>query len=972
MKRTQKGGDKPGRLTPEIINRFSDPDMEWHMNPLYGLIYCNIGLVSNYYNLTEIKSKSINAEESKIIKETCYRIPGTQTIKPTKKIFEKINPKEIGIFIAAKYLNKVGEKKIIFVDNNKLYKSEYEIETKQFEKIREIVIKINKFVPMFRDYKKNASTNASTNASSTASSTAAAEEVDTIYSAEPGDLFIYRMLLYYLWWIANDEKGIDDYYEGVKEIFDIANITMTGEGEIDYTFEKAILPIIYSQNPIQIYNQDWALHFCHSKEQQTYPDCGESSVRNLINILCFENDVFNLKLLEEKGAIPELLEYYSVFGDFSSQSKTEKKNIFGLKLNARDAWSKLLIDHAQKNVKFLQQCISSGSNSSGGGAASTAPYSFEIRPGTTTTIDIDGLPTSVCNLLAVIHNLLPAITTWKQFENKNIEINEEEDIKVDKDCVGNIIFKHFKYGRYKLHLQSMHYYVEHIDKVKSQGKPSHVDKRKNNIINYLLKDPQYNPDEDEYLHFNYTDEELLKLFYYIHLSSSMAYCLFELSITDKHNNDDMRQRLKIDVNSEYFNKIVANYGKDPIINKYAFKSKNLNFLKMFPELTHLNFIIPFGVTEMDLTQIEKSKITSLGNYFLHNFGGESIDLEQLKNIKTIGNMFLCNSKLTKVDLSPLENIESLQIGFMCDCDKLIQVNATKLMPKLKTLGHNCFSFIKNNPPAKTTFNLSGFQNVEIIGDNAFNRCNIYCEEFDFSIFQNVRTIGERFMTNCFKIGFAGKKPIDLSCLQKLETIGDYFLSDCSGLESIILKDLHHLRSIGNSFCFFNSTARVDLIGLENLETIGNAFLNNMLSLESVNFVGLPKLTTIGNDFLKLCKKMTTINFTGFASVRTIGNNFMMDCDGIESYRGHINTFDITPLTNLESVGENFLQWNSLKPINYPALICTAKQKEMLEKTGHQFTGGNDTIMGGRGRKTIKRRRNNKRQTKRRGEGRRHK
>jgi hypothetical protein len=191
------------------------------------------------------------------------------------------------------------------------------------------------------------------------------------------------------------------------------------------------------------------------------------------------------------------------------------------------------------------------------------------------------------------------------------------------------------------------------------------------------------------------------------------------------------------------------------------------------------------------------------------------------------------------------------------------------------------------------------------------------------------------------------------------------LSDCSGLESIILKDLSNLRSIGATFCYYSKIKRVDLIGLENLETIENNFLNNNEILESINFYGLPKLTTIGNEFLKESKKITTINFAGLASVRTIGKDFMKFCDGIKSHQGRVNTFDITPLTNLESVGENFLQWMSLKPENYPALICTAKQKEILEKTGYKFTGGNDTIVGGRGRKTIKRRRN-KRQTKRRG------
>jgi hypothetical protein len=55
---------------------------------------------------------------------------------------------------------------------------------------------------------------------------------------------------------------------------------------------------------------------------------------------------------------------------------------------------------------------------------------------------------------------------------------------------------------------------------------------------------------------------------------------------------------------------------------------------------------------------------------------------------------------------------------------------------------------------------------------------------------------------------------------------------------------------------------------------------------------------------------------------------------------------------------------TLKPENYPVLICTAKQKEILKKTGYKFPGENYTIVDGRGRKTNKRR-HNKRQTKRR-------
>ena len=49
----QKGGDKPMNVIPELVNRFTDPRMEQYMNPIYGLVYCEIGYITNIFYFDE-------------------------------------------------------------------------------------------------------------------------------------------------------------------------------------------------------------------------------------------------------------------------------------------------------------------------------------------------------------------------------------------------------------------------------------------------------------------------------------------------------------------------------------------------------------------------------------------------------------------------------------------------------------------------------------------------------------------------------------------------------------------------------------------------------------------------------------------------------------------------------------------------------------------------------------------------------
>jgi len=63
----QRGGDKPFNPKAHRINRFTDPEMEIRMNPIYGLIMCEYGYISNLYYLDEtnrIRKESASASAS--------------------------------------------------------------------------------------------------------------------------------------------------------------------------------------------------------------------------------------------------------------------------------------------------------------------------------------------------------------------------------------------------------------------------------------------------------------------------------------------------------------------------------------------------------------------------------------------------------------------------------------------------------------------------------------------------------------------------------------------------------------------------------------------------------------------------------------------------------------------------------------------------------------------------------------------
>jgi len=111
----QSGGDKAVLNESLKVNLFSDPEMQKFLNPIYGLILCENGYMSNNFFLKE--NKYIDTKESKIIKKICKEMPGHGTIKPTNPIM-KLKPVDFGRYIAIKYINMKNKMEVEKVKND--------------------------------------------------------------------------------------------------------------------------------------------------------------------------------------------------------------------------------------------------------------------------------------------------------------------------------------------------------------------------------------------------------------------------------------------------------------------------------------------------------------------------------------------------------------------------------------------------------------------------------------------------------------------------------------------------------------------------------------------------------------------------------------------------------------------------------------------------------------------------------------
>ena len=905
----QKGGGKPIIHNIDEINKFSDPTQERFLNPIYGLILCECGFVQNKYFIDN--GDGIH----QIIQRMCNIIPGI--VLPTNKI-QSLKPIDFGRFLAIKYINKdknfvtiveeenksgssSGSKKAQ-IDFKKLLQRQNTTDYKQIsedkKKLSLFIFKLNKYIPIDTKH-------------------------DNIY---------FWLLLYCLWWSANNDQGIKEFYDGIREVLQIINKYMDIEDYIkigthnNHAFEHDIFKITYKQ--FMIFDQEKSSNFC-LKGKLLYSDCGEITAQNLINLLSWDNKEFNIELLRTGNIEPiaQLIEYYTVFGNFDKQSSSEKQLIFGKELTARDAWSYLIIYHANNNLEFSKKCDD---------------HYYDLDGG----LNQDG---SKSNFFQLIQNLLN-IEKWDNLIINNIISIEDNTEK----GIGNIIIEHSKYDIIIINCTKDHYFMEMKKDQNINIQIARYDQEKKKLIEYILY-PESKINYTDYIWLKYTPHLLVKLINSPDLSINIKIKLFKLSITGIYDSS-VRNAIKIITFEKCYIKILPFLQNYDYIDDFTFYSNDFNFVRTFPQIKSLKCIITDKTKHSeDLTPL--SNVTSIGNFFLfHCTQIVNLNLVPLSNVLSIGDYFLYNcSNLKIIDLSPLCLITVIGDGFMSNCTSINNLILNPLS-NVTSIGNGFMSGCTsiNNlilvPLSNVTsigddflsgctsikiINLSSLCQITKIGENFLSKCR-NLKNLDLTPLVNVTSIGENFLCECRNIdtivfpslsyikeindNFLAKcsnlKKLDLSMLTEIKLIGENFLFGCNILSEVILNHSSGLQEIRDSFlsgCI--NLTKINLDFSSQISIVGNNFMANCSSLEKIELRPLRNITKINHHFMSGCTKLKTLTLGNLVHITSIGHNFLSNCASIE-------TIILRPFWGpLTSIGDSFLSnCTKLKDIDLSPLF----------------------------------------------------
>ena len=827
----QTGGDIPLPVIIKDVNFFEDGDKKYYddideyLNPVYGCIMNEIGYIENNYYL----AKEINGDEEKMLSPEMKYMKKILTVvppnvRPTIDIMKYISPYNIGRFIACLYFyNKTN--------NNENKKKNDEI-------IKDIISGIKNEENDKKDFPR-----------------AFGLLTSLFKSNNTLSKEMFHIVLYCLWWTCNDINGIKEYYKGLNKTFGeineiIAKTHKNNEKILDDTplkdyntkiktlplanvkklpiinvdnnvdnnktekpFEKLVGEIITKINPIKIIKYEYAKNFFNDSGK--YPDCVETTMRNFINLLIYDGVSFNIdKIKNYLGINDKMIEYYKVFNSPESQLSLKPSSIYGQMLNARDAWSYLIIHHANKNISFNTSCNEKKCNNSCNiksgvmNKDESQPNFFQLLENLTGKTIKDGIITN--QPMELLNKINTNIKSFKYNGN------------VIKDGKGNIIIG---YNDSKLRFEiDFNMKIGHSH-ASINGKIEKIninpEYNKNKYINYLLG---YDEDDfdikkityENYLWFKYTNETLEEI-YKIIQDKKLKYKFLELSASELLN-EDTRSRIKIDTdNMKNILENVKSFTK--YANDFTYLSEDFKFVD------------------------EINGLTILKHRFKYRDIDKLPDLTPLKNIKSIGNGFALNCESLKtINLSGLNNLESIGNDF----------------------ARHCYNI--------KTIDLSGLTNLKSIGVGFVNKC-ISLTTLDLSGLTNLESIGNMFARFCSSL-----TTIDLSGLTNLKSIGSEFAYDSGSLATLKLSGLTNLESIGSEFArFCSSLTTIDLSGLTNLKSIGSEFAYKCDRLNRITLHNLPALETIGNNFAIKCQELTNLNMSNLPSLKSIGNNFAKDC-----------------------------------------------------------------------------------------------
>jgi hypothetical protein len=431
------------------------------------------------------------------------------------------------------------------------------------------------------------------------------------------DNHIFHAILSIAWWTFNNKEGIKQYYNGLHEVFNNEYVYDDIKNEFNKAYEKInanefkenydslfnlrndhfndALYYIYNSNygNLKLFNTE-ASYYKHKK----FPNCGESSVRNFINIMMFAYyGGLNKDFLTNIGAKNNslVMQYYTVFDTIDKQSSTETYSIFDpiQKLSAKDAWNVVVSN--LEYVKYIDFVEIDNKN-----------HYYNIAGG----LSYNKIPNLLQVLQMIFSNDKLSWDTFTQMNNKTIIINNALDLY----GIGSIeIITNMKY---KWHFYQNHYDIEKVITQNNNNLQINTMTLSENKKMYLHL---FNDDQDDIFRINIPK---MSKWYYFAKNKNNAI----LHMIDMINSLDLNKKIY----NIYFN----------FLNQIATNQEKKNIQINIEKLDKLNY--DFEAYNLDIT----FSPTSLTD-----------DSKTIKNIVSINNLIFPLNKNIEI----FENLQHLTL-----------------------------------------------------------------------------------------------------------------------------------------------------------------------------------------------------------------------------------------------------------------------------------------------------------------------
>lgn len=260
--------------------------------------------------------------------------------------------------------------------------------------------------------------------------------------------------------------------------------------------------------------------------------------------------------------------------------------------------------------------------------------------------------------------------------------------------------------------------------------------------------------------------------------------------------------------------------------------------------------------------------------------------------------FLANNEhLQKLDLP---NAIIMDENCLAKAYEIANVN----VPKLKTIGKNCF-----NPNRLGCLEEVFAPSLEILGDNCFENA-LFLKKFDAP---NLVNMGRRFLNNCPQLKqFNAPNLVEMKaeCFSNCKSLKTLDLPNLKAMEKRCFDGAENLEKINlpsliemNDQCFMYNI-EANQVNMPNVESIGNCCFSANQRLKTLD---LPKVTNIGADFFTENDVLEELHAPKLTKLEN--NSFHYGCN--------LKQLDTPSLTEIEY--NCFLYVKNLQQINAPNL-----------------------------------------------------